>query len=221
MLPDDRRELWLLGLGLGLCADAGLLLAAVSARWPLTADTLPLWAGTAVSVTTLGLFGLPLAVYGLRGAWAAFWTIRQTRDAWQHRNDAPEVTTAPLEPVNDESDDVPDYTPAWRAEAHRFVTAGALYGFQVRVLAAGEHQVIGWDEWSDMVGLLIDAGVLVSRGGTRWAPDWGWARWQAEGATLPLPRMRTPPPEVLLTVNAQQKQRQQQAQRPSEGVEAV
>jgi len=129
------------------------------------------------------------------------------------------ATQAPVaEPVGEPSDDAPDYTPAWRAAAHRFVTAGALYGFQVRVLAAGEHQVIEWDAWGDMVGLLLDAGVLVSRGGTRWAPDWSWARWQREYMTLPLPQMRVAPPEVLLTTNTSQKQRQQQAQQAGEGL---
>lgn len=170
-----------------------------------------------IYLASLGVgFGFPLFAAGLWSIWA---DVRLTnadildREAERKAKAGPVVTPdEPLAPEPVADDTEPDYTPAWRAAAHRFVTAGAVYGFQVRILAAGEHQVIEWDAWSDMTGLLIDAGVLVSRGGTRWAADWGWARWQAEYATLPLPRQRVPPPEVLLTVNDQRLQRQQQAQ---------
>src|SRR5690349_1656857 len=101
MLPDDRRELWLLGLGLGLCSDAGLLLAAVFASWPLNVHTLPRWAAVGVSVTTLGLFGLPLAIYGLRGLWIVASTLTA---AWN----APAGPTAPTDAQITRQEDTPE-----------------------------------------------------------------------------------------------------------------
>jgi hypothetical protein len=170
-----------------------------------------------VACGTLALIHLGAA--SLRGGLGVWERVLQLAEMHQKLQPAPEPVGA--EPVADEADEpdtAPNYGPAWRAACHRFVTAGNLYGFGVRALAAGEHQVIGWDDWGALRDYLIEAGVLTDRGGTRWAAGWNWQEWQARYAALPLPPVSKAPPEVLLTVNRQRQQPQQQPQRASDAV---
>lgn len=82
---DDRPSVWAIGLGLGLCAVAALLLGAIAAGAAFELS----WLAIGASVIVIGWFGLPAIVWAIGAGWAAFWAWRERRDAWQRRNDRP------------------------------------------------------------------------------------------------------------------------------------
>lgn len=233
MLPDDRRELWLLGLGLGLCADAGLLLAAVAARWSLTILTLGRWAAVGVSVTTLGLFGLPLFVYGLRGLWVAACLVAA---AWETKSAPPAPPAGPVAPLVAAPDDEPDsYTVEidrltrqrefqiahWQVYYRRLVAAGCAYGWDTRTLTdkKRETRVTSQPGWNLATDMLVRAGLMAKdQAGTRLLiseADWVAGRWWEK-----VPAPEGEPPEILPPPYSRQQTAANTAPNTIEGVRA-
>ncbi len=197
--PDDRRELWLLGLGLGLCCDAALLLAAVNQRWPLTAETLPAWLAVAWAVTVLGLFGLPLAVGTVRAVAA----IVVGLDLWRHRNDAPPSEPFALEPEPDAAPEQANpYPDRWATYWRRLAHAGDAYGWSQSSLTTegSPTKVMSEPAWNTTIPMLVEAGWLSGGPGraTRWKGGTRLVDFEAAEAwkTLPCPDMD--PPKIAL-----------------------
>lgn len=94
----------------------------------------------------------------------------------------------------------PDYSRDWKVATRHFVTAGERYGFSIRDLGAGEHQIVAWDRWAEMTAPLLAAGWLEQDGkGTRWAEGRTYEQWRdAQGwNSLPYPKQK--PPTVKIT----------------------
>lgn len=233
MLPDDRRELWLLGLGLGLCADAGLLLSAVFADWPLNVYTLPRWAAVGVSVTTLGLFGLPLLVYGLRALWIVACTIAAALNSPSAPTTPQEGPQEPQGETQDEESE--NYTAEidrltrarefqiahWQVYFRRLVAAGCASGWDSRTLTDKKRgtRVTSQPGWNLATDMLVRAGLLAKdQAGTRLLiseADWNAGRWWER---VPCPDGE--PPDILPPPYTRQQTAAKTAQNTIEGVVA-
>lgn len=178
------------------------------------------WYATLFAVIAFGALAfVHLTALFLRGGFGVWERVLQLAEL--HQKLAPPAPQEPPTTQPEEPEPTADTSAEWRAAADRFVVAGDLHGFQVRKIAAGEHKVIEWEEWHILADFLIEAGILIRDGGTRWADDWNWRAWVAERETLPLPFRKGLPPRVEVTPNATRLQREKQAQQGAREAEGI
>jgi len=107
----------------------------------------------------------------------------------------------------------PSLTLAWKHALRMFCWHGQLYGFGVRDLGAAGRRVVSDPGWRQLVKILKEAGVLVTRpvkgpdgrtaNTTTWADGYDYHRFArdlADGRVRPNHPTDKPPPDVVFTV---------------------
>lgn len=180
---------WQLGLALGLCIDAGLLLAAAVAGWRFETR----WLGIGAPILVICASGMPFLVAVFQGAVACVVRL----DRWRHRNDAPPPVTV-LAPVVEKDTDYDAEREAWRVALDRFFRAGeAAGGFSAGKLSG----VAGSDAWPRLVHFYSSetGGNVLRDAGGNTGHTWGHG-WTLDRVMLALHNNNFPLPDMPVPV---------------------
>ena len=194
-----RPSAWHAGLGFGMTVCGAMLV-------PMAVGELPFsWTPFVAGLACVGI--VPLGEYLIIRLWIVFTTLHETQQAWLAQ--AEPAPTIELDPAMDDMH--------WRIAADRFVRAGEAWGFGIRTLAnkddAPETYIISRSDWSCMVEVLCEAGVLATGPrGTAWEAGRSLAWWRLNWQRVALPHRGQSAPSVQFPVNAEHRDTPKQAE---------